>query len=124
MSDPQAAQRRIDALVDDLIRCARAVEQWTGTLHVTVARDNLAAARDALQEAIAEYRTPEREPDGWVMEWLDDDSGEWEVDRETFRAEEAVAWRVAIKRWGTLDHGFRIRPVYFGAAKAAESEGA
>jgi hypothetical protein len=72
MTDPQAAERRIDELIDDLIEAARAVEMHDyappgrgRALEFPAAQADLQGVRDQLQEAIAEYRTPEREPDGW-----------------------------------------------------------
>jgi hypothetical protein len=62
MTDIQAAERRIDELVDDLIEAARAVEMhdyapggtWR-TVRFGAAQADLQGVRDQLQEAIAEY---------------------------------------------------------------------
>jgi hypothetical protein len=73
----------------------------------------LCEAADALRAA------EQREPDGWVVEghiW----DGEWSPIHHALDMDDAQAFVDEHPKWRVA--GVRIRPVYFGAAKAAESE--
>jgi hypothetical protein len=77
-------------------------------------------AKHALERMDAALRAAEqREPDGWVVEghiW----DGEWSPIHHALDMDDAQAFVDEHPKWRVA--GVRIRPVYFGAAKAAESE--
>jgi hypothetical protein len=118
MSDIQAAERRIDELVDDLIEAARAVEMHSYSppgrgraIQLGAVQYDLQAAREAIAEYVAAARRAAvaAEQDVARLDWLeahrppeivapDGDDTEWVVflDDEWENAGQAPTLRAAI----------------------------
>jgi acyl carrier protein len=90
--------------------------------------DRLVAERDELRALLASV--PEREPDGWIVEQLTGKRGiKLEPPRRIVTFDDCEIWESRDDATGQVLElerlGFtaRMRPVYIGAARAAESEG-